>query len=71
MKVNKYKCEKVKAKPKTNGLITINGDKGCVVLHVNQAWQAEKLDNEYRIEHKFLSLYVDTSLFEKMFKIVN
>lgn len=30
----------MKIKPKSNGVITINGDKGCIALHVNQRWTA-------------------------------
>lgn len=60
----------MKVKPKTNGLILINGDRGCVSLHVNQKWEATVENGEYRIEHKFLSLYISKELFDKMFQIV-
>lgn len=60
----------MKVKPKSNGLITINGDRGCVSLHVNQRWEATNKNGEYRIEYKLLSLYIDEELFNKMFQQV-
>lgn len=60
----------MKVKPKSNGVITINGDRGCISLHVNQRWEATYIDGEYRVIYKFLSLYLDEELFNKMFQQV-
>lgn len=61
----------MRVKPKSNGLIVINGNRGCVVLHVNQRWKATKENREYMIEYKFLSLYISEEQFDKMFENVN
>lgn len=60
----------MKVKPRSNGLITINGNCGCVSLHANQRWEATNKNGEYRIEYKFLSLYIGEELFNKMFQQV-
>lgn len=60
----------MKAKPKSNSLIIINGHKGYVALHVNQIWEVEKYKDEYMIKHKFLTLYVEEDFFHGMFKEV-
>lgn len=60
----------MKVKPRANGLIVINGDQGCIALHVNQRWEATSENGKYRMEYKFLSLYIEQTLFVKMFQQV-
>lgn len=60
----------MKIKPKSNGLIIINGDKGYISLHVNQRWTATEDNGEYNITYKLISLYIDSALFNKLFCIL-
>lgn len=60
----------MKAKPDSAGVIAINGNAGYVSLHPNQIWEATYANNQYRMQHKFLILFIDEALFNKMFKLI-
>lgn len=57
----------MRARPKTGGIIVINGDAGYVALHPNQKWETKVTNDGIQIEYKFLTLILEKKLFDKMF----
>ena len=61
------------AKPKTRGLLLVNGGKeGSILLHPNQKWEVTLFQddkNEVGIEHGILALIISKELFKEKFAI--
>ena len=60
------------AKPKSTGLLLINGGSdGCIKLHPNQRWEVTEYNNKkVSVSHGCVDLLVEKALLEERFCIV-